>query len=1204
MAHSQDPMNAGPPDQEGRTDVPRKDVSKVRLGGRGWRFTPRRMLFGCCKLAGVVMVLAVVCAGILALRLQQGPMEIDGLGEKIASALHDRFGNGLAFDLGRASMVQRGFGPTLAIDKLTVAGADNQTILSAPKAEVSIDPFALVFGRVAPKRLEVMDVTLRLVLLKNGSLAIAAGGGTKPFLELGRTGDPAPDAAKPVTPVPTSPESQSSVSQSAQPAAPTHRAIVMKQASAAIRQFLDILTAPHSALAAVDRLGITRGKLVIDDQLNDEEVVYSDLALAFDKAHGVTNLTLSATGPNGRWTVAAKAEGVPGGDRRFGLKAENLTIDEAQLIAGTRSLGVDTDMRIAFSADIGLTPANTLSEAGGHIKLGPGFLRTSDPDQEPIFITEIDSSLHWNGTERRIEVAPSRYIEGDTGLYFKGAIDPPHNEGDPWRVNLGTTKPCTLAPDRKNQPKFIVDAGQLKGRLFLDRKTFLFDRLAFHGKDGGIALAGAFDWVKGPHVKLGARIDPTSVSFVQRVWPGSMASSVRAYILNHFTTGEVTSGTIKIDYDENALKRLRADRAPPDQSVVLDFTLSKGSLRYLDGVPPIENVEGVGHITGRSSRFSFTSGTIDAGGRKIAVSDGAFLVPNTDQHPMPATLTAHLKGSVEAVTDILSRDALKPYASLPLDGSTLHGEIDGTLEKSMLLGHNTGNANAPLKVSAKVSDFSAEHLVGKESLEDANLEISVDEHKMKASGQGRIFGGPSTFQVERAGEGPPNAQIVVTLDDAARTRLGLPTIPGISGPMTAHVNANLGDPSKLKAQVDLDLAKTSIAVAYLGVNKAAGRPAKVSFALEPRDGRLSIEQLVIDVASLQARGSVELGEDNGFRSARFSSFKVSPGDDMRLEVAKGNDTFKLTIRGSTIDGRPFLKALTSTPTNGSTPMARSAQAEKKEAESFKGFDVDLKAGILTGFNKEVMNAVDLKLSKRGSQYRQFAVHGRFGSDAVSGSMGTNQRLKISAQDAGSLLSFINLYKHMENGSLTANMQVGDDSLDGNLEIHDFVLRDEPALRSLVATSATVSSPGDRQAAQKINAGAAGFKRLKVNFERAGSRLELHDATMSGNEIGLSVDGWLDYVHNQVAIDGTFVPVFALNNMFAQIPVFGVFLGGRSDQGLFAMTFRISGLVTQPTLSINPLSVVAPGFLRTIFGAIEPGGIPLPGAVDQDDSPSR
>jgi hypothetical protein len=43
------------------------------------------------------------------------------------------------------------------------------------------------------------------------------------------------------------------------------------------------------------------------------------------------------------------------------------------------------------------------------------------------------------------------------------------------------------------------------------------------------------------------------------------------------------------------------------------------------------------------------------------------------------------------------------------------------------------------------------------------------------------------------------------------------------------------------------------------------------------------------------------------------------------------------------------------------------------------------------------------------------------------------------------------------------------------------------------------------------------------------------------------------------------------------------LGGGQYEGLIAVNFRISGQATAPTLTVNPLSAVAPGFLRKLFG---------------------
>ncbi len=84
-------------------------------------------------------------------------------------------------------------------------------------------------------------------------------------------------------------------------------------------------------------------------------------------------------------------------------------------------------------------------------------------------------------------------------------------------------------------------------------------------------------------------------------------------------------------------------------------------------------------------------------------------------------------------------------------------------------------------------------------------------------------------------------------------------------------------------------------------------------------------------------------------------------------------------------------------------------------------------------------------------------------------------------------------------------------------------------------------------------------------------------------IGLTVEGSLDFVHDQVDMSGTFVPVYAFNNLFAKIPVFGLILAGGTNEGLIGVNYRITGLASAPTLNINPLSAIAPGIFRQIFG---------------------
>ena len=81
------------------------------------------------------------------------------------------------------------------------------------------------------------------------------------------------------------------------------------------------------------------------------------------------------------------------------------------------------------------------------------------------------------------------------------------------------------------------------------------------------------------------------------------------------------------------------------------------------------------------------------------------------------------------------------------------------------------------------------------------------------------------------------------------------------------------------------------------------------------------------------------------------------------------------------------------------------------------------------------------------------------------------------------------------------------------------------------------------------------------------------------------------------LGGTFVPLFGVNNLFSQVPLLGPLLGGGRHEGLLGLNYKITGSAANPELNVNPLSVLAPGFLRQIFGALDGSAQRSPGPAD-------
>ncbi len=105
--------------------------------------------------------------------------------------------------------------------------------------------------------------------------------------------------------------------------------------------------------------------------------------------------------------------------------------------------------------------------------------------------------------------------------------------------------------------------------------------------------------------------------------------------------------------------------------------------------------------------------------------------------------------------------------------------------------------------------------------------------------------------------------------------------------------------------------------------------------------------------------------------------------------------------------------------------------------------------------------------------------------------------------------------------------------------------------------------------------------MRVEFTRTLGRFAIREGVVRGPVIGATVDGHIDYMRDDVRMRGTFVPLYGLNNMFGQIPIFGLFLGG-SNEGLLGVTYEVVGPPGAPVLRVNPISAVAPGLLRKFF----------------------
>ena len=297
--------------------------------------------------------------------------------------------------------------------------------------------------------------------------------------------------------------------------------------------------------------------------------------------------------------------------------------------------------------------------------------------------------------------------------------------------------------------------------------------------------------------------------------------------------------------------------------------------------------------------------------------------------------------------------------------------------------------------------------------------------------------------------------------------------------------------------------------------------------------------------------------------------RIAAGDDFKVDVVNGESSLKVSARGASLDARAFVKSILEGGSSGQSAT--------------KDVDLDARIASVTGSNKQAITNMELTASRRGGETRLGNLRGRIGGGAVTAT-GSGGETRISTSDAGALLRFANLYSHLEGGDLNLLLRSRGEASAGEATLTDFVLRDEPAFRQLVSAAPQRTSEGG--AAAPVDAARVRFEKMTASFERSPGKLTIQDGVIYNPSIGLTTQGAIDFEHNQIDVSGSFVPAYTVNTMLTKIPLVGVLLSGGENDGVFGLSYRVHGSMSSPTLTVNPLSAIAPGILRRILGAID------------------
>ena len=926
--------------------------------------------------------------------------------------------------------------------------------------------------------------------------------------------------------------------------------------------------------AGFERLSVVNGTISVWDAAEGRQRRFAstDLSVKLDPQTSALTVNFSTSGYSGRWSATIERDlDANSGGHAISAEFSQLTLaDVIPAFGDDKGLFV-ADMPLYGRASMHISASGKVEDANARIDVGAGTLRFREDllaKQESVLLDGATVRLHWDIPDRAIVIDPSTFSFGNTRGLVTGTIKA---DGDPssGRFAFDLESPGTvMAPSDSRAPPMVAQSISVSGTADLRARTLSIGNAVIVTTDGSVAAAGrlGFEPGKTPSLALAASFSPMPVSTLKTIWIPFIAPAARHWVMEHIDSGQLTEGSYEASVPAGVLWGKPVQL--PDKAMRLDMQLKNVTFTTVGKVPAITKAAGNVVLSGSTFGVDVTSGQIKVKSGTVKVEAGAFAIPNVAKRPADGIVEFQLAGPVAAIAEIANADPINALSERNMSPTDFSGTASASLSVRFPLRDKIDESDVDWKVVAKTKNAASKAPIDGRLLSKADVTLTITPDDVAVYGKANIDGVAAdvSMSLPTTNDGtktqPGERQVRLVLDDAARKRLGV----GLDNVLSGTVTATVTDKDTGTQHYTLDLRRARVVLDGIGWSKGIGVPATLSFDLaKTKDGQ-SVENLVLKGDGFGLTGSAKLDSSFNLISADIENLSLHAGDSISLRLTRSNAGYAISARGAAFDVRGLLSQI---------------RDRNEQAGSFPDIAVDAHIDKLIGFNQETVNGAALTLVSVGGETQKLDFSGKIaGKDLkINYAVGANgTQLSAVAGDAGHLLSFIDLYNHVDGGTLSINGSGGPNGpMVGTMQVSNFFVLNEPAMARVGVGRNAPGGSRDGFDPTRVH-----FDRMIARFSKTQRAIVIEDALLRGAAIGATFSGRYDLPSSTISISGTYLPAYAFNNLFSRIPIIGVIAGGGLTEGLIGVTFKIEGAISNPKVFFNPLSAVAPGIFRKIF----------------------
>jgi hypothetical protein len=825
------------------------------------------------------------------------------------------------------------------------------------------------------------------------------------------------------------------------------------------------------------------------------------------------------------------------------------------------SASVDLDERGGV-----LSSAVNLRASGGSLSVGG----VSTP------VTAIEVAAAFDPKRNEFAIEKAKWDAGIGSGELKGLVSLTQEEqggvervgfdlsGDALVLDLGDVMPGALTVDRL----------AVKGSYALaDRKI---DVAALSAMMLGVTLDGKLTYAKrsaaSPEVasalKVAGSLDPQTLL---KLWPTKLALGARDFIAERMPKGVFSGIDVAVDLKEGGIA---PSGALLDEALTIAFRADDATVSYAPGMTPLSNVSGKGLLRGNSFKFVAETAEVAA----VRVESGEVDIPVLMPKGELASFRFIATGDAGDMLAILDQEPLRVLKETKFNPGQFMGPARAEVEIKRPNLRVADEKDYRYKGAATFSGLAVSNIVGEASLAGAKGRLDLKTEGMVIKGDAKVGSAPVSIEWRQRFFGSGDKSIVTVsgeADAAMADIFGVPSRQMVQGSVPFVAKAVGGVDALRRLDIAADFTAATMASEPLGWMKPHGASAKGTAAFAFADGATEVSSFALEGEGVSISGSAAFEGDGALRSLTIPRIYLKDAADLSVKGWRDEaGVLTLDVAGERLDISNMVRDLIDSglPRGaGKTPLALSARIENVE---FRG-DAVYENAVLK-FRRSADHIDTLVLAARDQGGKGLAITLTDGDRPKGGRV-----VEATAEDIGQLLAGVFAMQSVKGGygSLDFTFMPGstDQPLVGALEAHDVRIVKAPLFAKIFAAGSLTGL------ADLLNGEGIELKNARADFTMAEGEIRVRDARATGPSVGITGDGAFKLAGaRDLSLKGAVAPAYLVNSFLGKAPVLGDIFVNRKGEGLLALSYQVDGNASEPRVTVNPLSALAPGVLRRMF----------------------